>query len=304
MLDNIKPIRHIAPNDITLLLGNSIGSNIRASLSHSADLTRTMPSGSVLYINTVQNRRSMLNSARAFGFEQDGDNDTFYVDGRRSKAIYILNVIKGELNKWRPVIKEYLAEGYIQYIVINSWEFAARNSRYRDDLIFLLKELTDGLEGGHPPMNVLIYAEELNSQPDAQRIHRGGYGKLTGIVKRIECISVKESMTKDAITRGEDDAELREAFDAVSKAYEVLDEPQISNEETADTTIESPEDRGNTLEVHFAPVFMPRSAVGRRATDFQFQPINMNGYSPDSPPIPQAPQRAPGVSVHSQIIKK
>ncbi len=230
MKSTFKPLPKIAPNDVTLLLGSTIGANIDASLKHSVELVRSQASGSVLYINTVENTRGMYNTARKNGLTPDHDYDYCFVDGDRRKVIYMMNVIKGELHKRGSEIREYLREGYIQYIVINSWEYASRNPRYREDLIFLIKELTDGLEGGHAPMNVLIYAQETKSSPDVQKLQRGGFGKLSGIAKKVECITVKETLAKIEEENSEETKEMTESFESVSKELEAND-PRIGTED-------------------------------------------------------------------------
>ena len=196
-----QPLPKIQPNGITLLLGSSTGSNIDASLSHAIELVKSQPSGSVLYLNTVQDTRSMFLSARKQGLDPDG-NGLCHVDGDVRKVIYILNVTRGDLYRWRDTIKEFLYMGYIQYVMVNSWEFSSKNSRYREEAVFFIKEITEGLEGGYQPMHALIYAEEIPSKPLVQKIQRNGFGKLTGLTQTVHSISVKEQFEKsDAIDK-------------------------------------------------------------------------------------------------------
>src|SRR5437867_2678732 len=107
MKPNYKPLPAIAVDDVTLLLGSSIGSNVDASLSHAKELVRAQASGSVLYINTAQNSRSMYHSARKHGMPHDEEYNLFIVDGDVRKIIYLMNIVRGELYKWRDHIKEY-----------------------------------------------------------------------------------------------------------------------------------------------------------------------------------------------------
>ena len=191
-----QPLPKIQPNGITLLLGSSTGSNINASLSHAIELVKSQPSGSVLYLNTVQDTRSMFLSARKLGLDPDG-NGLCHVDGDVRKVIYILNITRGDLYRWRDTIKEFLYMGYIQYVMVNSWEFSSKNSRYREEAVFFMKELTEGLEGGYQPIHALIYAEEIPSKPLVQKIQRNGFGKLTGLVQTVHSISVREQFEKN-----------------------------------------------------------------------------------------------------------
>lgn len=181
MNTNYKPLPRIVPQNINLFLGSSVGLNIDASLAHAKELLPPKVSGSVLYINTVQSTRSMYQSARKLGLNPQSTG-LCQIDHMRN--IYILNVMRGDLHKWKEQIKELLDYGYIQYVIINSWEFAARNSRYREEAIFLLKDLTEGLDGVHPPMNLLVYAQETNQDPTPQKLQRGGFGKLSALAKK------------------------------------------------------------------------------------------------------------------------
>ncbi len=78
-----KPLPSIASNEVTLLLGSSIGSNIDASLSHSKELVNALPAGSVLYINTVQNTRAMWLTARKHGLKPSGTGTCLVDDNYR-----------------------------------------------------------------------------------------------------------------------------------------------------------------------------------------------------------------------------
>ena len=231
MKTTYKPLPQIASNDVTLLLGSSIGSNIDASLSHSKELVRALPAGSVLYINTVQNTRAMWESARKHGLQPSGTG-TCLVDNDYHRIIYILNIPRGDLYRWRDSIKEFLHEGYIQYVVVNSWEFSSRSSRYREEAVFLIKELTDGLEGGHNPVHALIYGEETSSTPQAQKIQRNGYGKLSGLAKRIVSISIDEPFESNtAIDEIHALPEVKQMAEALDPRIGTEDEPGIDSDE-------------------------------------------------------------------------
>ena len=262
MKTTYKPLPAIASNDITLLLGSSIGSNIDASLSHAKELVRALPAGSVLYLNTVQNTRAMWESARKHGLKPSPVG-TCLVDDNYRRVIYIMNIPRGDLYRWRDRIKEFLHEGYIQYVVVNSWEFSSRNSRYREEAVFLMKELTDGLEGGHQPVHALIYGEEMTSSPQAQKIQRNGYGKLSGLAKRIVSISIDEH--EQEITN----YELGITNDDKTEVNETIDAPVTSIEELRKT----PE-------------------------TISKMPIHLNSYSPDKAPVLRPKNRG---NIHAGI---
>jgi hypothetical protein len=305
--------------NITLLLGSSIGLNIDASLAHAMQILEPGRSGGVLYINTVQSTRSMFETARKHGLEPSADG-LCEIDYKRN--IYLLTVTRGDLYKWRTAIKEYLYGGYIQYVIVNSWEYAGKNSRYREEAIFLFKELTDGLEGGHPPVNLMVYAEEPPSAPIAQKIQRGCFGKLSGIAKKIGIITLEEQfsrqMPEDAITQLPEVTELSEPADPLIGTE---DEPGIggdeairrflariipvaekerkknkrpagtANAEDLTTAQHSVVESANEILAHFDNIPEPLARM----------PIHQNNYSPDKAPVPS---KANTPDVHSHIIVK
>ena len=235
MNTNYKPLPRIVPQNINLLLGSSTGSNIQASFAHAMELLSSNMPGSVLYINTVDNTRSMNTIARGYGLKPNRSglceipSDLCEIDYKHS--IYIINLKRGDLHRLRDTIREHLYEGYIQYVIINSWEFAASSSRYREQAIFLLKDLTDGLDEKVNPVSVMVYAEQPPNEPVAQKIQRGGFGKLSGLAKGVESISLDEEQFPDT-TSIDELAELPEVKEMqIDPRIGTEDEPGISDEE-------------------------------------------------------------------------
>ncbi len=143
-----------------------------------------------------------------------------------------MNIPCGDLYRWRDRIKEFLHEGYIQYVVINSWEFSSKNSRYREEATFLMKELTDGLEGGHNPVHALIYAQEISSMPQVQKIQRSGFGKLSGIAKKVVSISIDDQSGSDETMDGTHDLpEVHAISEVQDPCIGTEDEPGIDGDE-------------------------------------------------------------------------
>ena len=125
-----KPVPRVAVQNVSLFLGEDQGMNIDASLSHAIELLKSQPYGSILYLNTVQTPRSMYHSARSHGLDPASTGQC-EVDGDQHKLIHIINIERGELHKSREWIDYLLAEDHVHYVIVNSWEFAARSSRYR-----------------------------------------------------------------------------------------------------------------------------------------------------------------------------
>jgi hypothetical protein len=291
-----KSLPDIAPNNVTLMLGESTGRNTEASLAHALELVAAQPSASVVYINTVLTTRSMYELARRYGLEPK-DNGICIVNGDQRKIIYIVNITRGDLWKWRDTIREYLYMGYVQSVIINSWEFSSRNSRYREEAIFFLKEITDGTQGGYQPVNALVYAEEIPNGPLIQKMQRGGFGKLSALANKIHNITLKQTFERESDVRspksevGEivlsqslsndplvrEDSELAGLMSDVEEAIKESCEVRSSQSDVK-------EEAASDMEVHLAPVFVPRSNLGRRTSDFPRNPIHLNNRKPDKAP--------------------
>ena len=170
------------------MLGDTTGSNIQASLAHAGQITQFNRFSTVLYINTVQTDRKFSESVRKVFQGSHITAEAFPVDER--KIVHIINSPLGELHKLRGKIEGKIWENSITTVIINSWEFASKNSRFREELLFLIKHLLEGNaeEGAtYPfdPQTVIIYGEAPSHTPVAGKIQRGGYGKLSGLADKV-----------------------------------------------------------------------------------------------------------------------
>ncbi|MEP7235528.1 MAG: hypothetical protein ABI778_09555, partial [Ignavibacteriota bacterium] len=219
-----KPLPAFAEQDITLLLGEDQAMNTEASLSHAIELLRSVESGSIIYLNTVQTPRAILAASRNLGLDPD-DGGLIEVDDDQYKLIQIVTIARGELHRQRKWIDFLLSENNVTHVIVNSWQFAGRNSRCREEAIFLLKELTCGLEedtskagsAKADPVSVIVYGEEPKNKIQAQRTS-GIYGKLAALAKKVECISIhKEFVNEQAAV---DRQEMIEAYNEIGASPE------------------------------------------------------------------------------------
>ena len=177
-----------AEKEVTIMLGDTTGSNIQASLSHAGQITKFNRLSTVLYINTVQTDRKLSESVRKIYNGSPISGGAFPIDER--KIVHVLNSPAGELHKLREKIEGKIWEHSITTVIINSWEYASKNSRYREELIFMIKHLLEGnpdKEATNPfePQTVIVYGEKPSQTPIAGKIQRGGYGKLSGVADKI-----------------------------------------------------------------------------------------------------------------------
>lgn len=235
MNTNYTQLPKIQSQNITLLLGKSIGLNIEASVAHTKELLSTAAAGSVIYINTVQSKRDLRRTLKEHGLKINRGDICEGVDFGEmdyKHNIHFVNVKHGDLYKIKPKLKALLYDGYIQYVVINSWEFSSRNSRYRDEAIFMLKDLTDGLDEERNPVSVLVYAQQTSSEIIPEMLqHR--FGKLSGLAKGVEYITQPEEEFADdsAIEELVALPEVQELSEIPDPRIGTEDEPGITDEE-------------------------------------------------------------------------
>ncbi|MEP7235090.1 MAG: hypothetical protein ABI778_07320 [Ignavibacteriota bacterium] len=299
----------IAMQEISILLGKNTGMNIDASLSHACELLNSQGRGGILFINTVQSPRAMYNSARSHGIEPTSCGNSS-LDPYDNKQIQFLNVPRGDLHKSRDILDYHLSEGDYQYIFINSWEFAAKNSRYREEAVFLLKELAAGMSqtDDFEPVTIVIYGEDKQVDIPPQKIQRNGFGKLQAIAKFVGKItSEKQFVTKEQLHDREDivkeyyaqEMESEMTFES-SEALQEMDQGHAKE-------LDEPKTR-RTPELYLAPVFIPGGFAAHGRSDQMREPIILNGYGADKLPVrSRANSRiAPmskGSGVHREVVE-
>lgn len=223
-------------NGLTVYLGENIGDNAVNSMRHAYQLAKNARFGEVIYLNTFQSEYQLNKTmARAvskyfdletqtrmnivsttigelaneggmmakelaprqvenpLGFTKDGKSidemDTFYPFGKEAEI---------ERRKIRPKV-----------IIMNSWEFAARDCRHRERLIFMINEWIT-----HKGISVIIYAEDNNRTAKAGKLQRGGFGKLMGLASMVVPIS------NQIFERDQTQAEGEERMDAIFEHQE------------------------------------------------------------------------------------
>ncbi|MEP7235794.1 MAG: hypothetical protein ABI778_10915, partial [Ignavibacteriota bacterium] len=221
------------------------------------------------------------------------------------------------------------------------WEFAARSSRYREEAVFLLKELTCGMDSAYEPVSVMVYAEEPKKVVVPQKIQRNGFGKLSGLAKRVESITINQefetdneidtrelihaeyngkmtTFVKDGPIRGKelvwDDEEMEVVDGKVVSRTEK--ESSIAGGESSivdgHSSIvgegEVSEEANSGMTVHFAPMFVPRLPSGRLIPESVMQPIHVNNYAADRSPVSggsrgESRNAKPG-NAHAETIEK
>jgi hypothetical protein len=101
----------------------------------------------VLYINTATTRDSIANQAMGLwsgAQEWCVKRDRYLRDNpAKDDNLFLYHVPAGEFNKHYPEIKIQRKQTMASVVILNSFEFACRTARHRDDLIFQLLELRE-----------------------------------------------------------------------------------------------------------------------------------------------------------------
>ncbi|HET9135821.1 MAG TPA: hypothetical protein VFO76_04225 [Candidatus Kapabacteria bacterium] len=203
---------------LTVYLGENIGDNAVTSMRHAYSLAKNRRFGEVIYLNTYQSEYKLDKTLAA------AVSKHFTLE--MQTTMQIISSTLGELANERGMMAKYLAGVRMEspvglspaksakkngvnpftgkepevemvlvrpkVIIINSWEFAAKDCRHRERLLFMINEWVT-VRG----ISVIIYAEDNNRTCRAGKLQRGGFGKLMGLADMIVSLS-DLAMERDA----------------------------------------------------------------------------------------------------------
>ncbi len=189
---------------VSICQASSTGENIIASLEIAEHIAKDSERGKVLYINTVQTERQLASEIRKH-ISKD------YTAEKSDPRLTYLSSAPGLLASLGKQIRRILDSG-VKFIIINSLEFSWKDHRRKDELLYQIMDWTN-LYG----TAVLIFSEEVNTDPITGKIHRGGggIGKLSALAKNIfhitseadrkEPVDFKTSMSSVVLEDDDDD---------------------------------------------------------------------------------------------------
>ncbi|HET9135083.1 MAG TPA: hypothetical protein VFO76_00485, partial [Candidatus Kapabacteria bacterium] len=164
---------------LTLVFGDSIGKNVIASMIQAEAIAQTREFGQVLYLNTFQTDEGMDETCAAAVHR--------YFTVNTQDLMSIENSTVGELANDQGMMSRNLVGHFpAKVIIINSWEFASRDCRLRERLLFRINEWIT-----HYGASVIVYAEARNRSVELGKCQIGGFGKLTALTNRVENICGK-----------------------------------------------------------------------------------------------------------------
>jgi hypothetical protein len=165
--------------DINVFIGDNIRDNTRSALRKAMQFVEGC-SAKVLMLNTSTGQRWALAQARQIDPRRIGD--------QVKNDIRVMGSVSGDLCKEFHRIVDMIDRHGIRIIIINSWEFASENSRYRERLLFQLRRICE--EYG---VTVLAYSHQkhVGSRDAGRATH--GLAKLSAVAANI--CSIQSDLT-------------------------------------------------------------------------------------------------------------
>lgn len=157
------------PNDLVLIVGESVGQNCNSSIRFAQSLGRDGRFGKVLHINTLQRRKKYRKTI----YETLGAG--YDIDHAPDGAIFH-SCEKGKLVADAGFIDTMYKQADVRTIVVNSWELASLDHRTREKLLYQILTWNDDYD-----LTIIVYAQQSSAMPRPGYMMRGGFGKLCGI---------------------------------------------------------------------------------------------------------------------------
>jgi hypothetical protein len=146
--------------EINILLGDDAAYNLRASLALSSMLRTSGKFDHIVYINLPFSRRRFSDACKEMGAEKVGT--------------LVYHISGGRLARSVAELRGHELEGERTAVIINSWELSSSCYRYREDLIYKLRELQ--MDMG---VTVFVFAMSDPAKVAVRKMNRTGLGKLS-----------------------------------------------------------------------------------------------------------------------------
>jgi hypothetical protein len=160
---------NVVLSDISVYTGESVRDNTEAALRKALSLLQTSFFKKILVINTSTRQHWALKLGRELDAERIGDE--------ASKPVSVVGLAGGDLCKHLELVAEKVRRNGVGAIIINSWEFASWNTRYKDKLLFMLRELIEATG-----ITVLIYSHETS-------VYRKQMGRVTRAMGKLSAFA-------------------------------------------------------------------------------------------------------------------
>jgi hypothetical protein len=171
---NLNQFTSLKRGALTLCIGKQTGENIIRSVQAAEYLAKKTNSGPVLYINTIQTSRQLGASIRSAANPK-------YSSEASDPAITYYTSAPGLLSGYKGQIEQMIESANIKTLIINSLDFASKDYRHKEDLIFTIMEWM-----GRYGISVIVFSQLRKNLPEAGNIQYGaGVGKIAGLAQDV-----------------------------------------------------------------------------------------------------------------------
>jgi hypothetical protein len=190
---------NLAMYDISVYVGENIRENTKAAFRKAISLIDSGHFKRAFVANTTTRQRWALAAGREIDANRIGDSYRM--------PVICEGVAAGDLCNRIGEIAETLRSLEIDLLIINSWEFASENTRYKDSLLFKLRGILEDLG-----ITIVIYSHQTNAGSwDMGKMTRH-LGKLSAIAGHIGTVEHDEEMQEEEMNAVARPKEVSERF--------------------------------------------------------------------------------------------
>jgi hypothetical protein len=183
--DTIAKKHRVALADIAIYCGENIMINTRAACEKALELVGSGYFKEAMILNCASSQRWALGVGRALAAEPR-------MKGVPWKHLNIMTLGQGRIAKDMSHLRYEIERLGVDVILINSWEFASANARYREETLFALKALTLELN-----ITIVVYSQAIPKEYKPGCIMRGTLGRLSVLAQIIGPV-VQEGAEEEA----------------------------------------------------------------------------------------------------------
>jgi hypothetical protein len=179
--DTIALRHRVALAEITVCCGEDVLSNTRAACRKAIELVASGYFRRALVINCASSHRWVMSTARRLAQEEPMRSSPW-------ENVDIMTLAQGRLSHELMQVRNHIEREGVDVMLINSWEFASANARYREEAIFALREIAMALN-----LTVIVYSQAAPKEYKPGCIMRGTLGRLSALAQIIGPVEVPQT---------------------------------------------------------------------------------------------------------------
>jgi hypothetical protein len=165
----IERKHRVALAEITICCGENVLLNTRAACEKALELLTSGYFKRALVLNCSSSHRWGMSVARGLAAQPQFAKAPW-------DKLGIVTLGQGRLSRELWEIRDRIERTGVDVVLINSWEFASANARYREEAIFALRQLSCELN-----VTIIVYSQAAPKEYKPGCIMRGTLGRLSGI---------------------------------------------------------------------------------------------------------------------------